>query len=343
MIEVDGSQGEGGGQVLRTSLSLAALAGFPLRIVNIRAGRKKPGLRKQHLTAVSATAEIVSAEVAGASLGSQELTFTPQKPQGGEYVFDIGTAGSTCLVFQTILWPLLFAQQESRVELIGGTHNPMAPSFDFLARTFLPLLSRMGAQVSLQLKKHGFYPKGGGRLIAEISPLRTLQPIALPAIAGDHAPSLQARVISSRLPEHVATRELRLATEALDLPAASAEVVKVKKSLSPANVFFLHAERGGICETITSFGERGLPAERVVEQALAEMKRYLSYPVRVGEYLADQLIIPLALAGGGSFSTMPLSLHCQTNIALVQKLMSVSIATNKAAHGGVDVSFSSAG
>src|SRR5688572_7099138 len=165
MIRIDGSVGEGGGQILRTALSLSLATGTPFQIENIRAGRKNAGLLRQHLTAVLAAAEIGSAETAGASLGSTALTFTPKSVRGGEFRFAVGTAGSATLVFQTILPALLLAGTPSRVEIEGGTHNMAAPPFDFLKRTFLPVLRRMGANISLELKRYGFYPAGGGRLI----------------------------------------------------------------------------------------------------------------------------------------------------------------------------------
>src|SRR2546428_9297761 len=160
MITIDGSFGEGGGQILRTALSLSLATGTPFRIENIRAGRKKAGLLRQHLTAVLAAAEIGAAEIEGATLGSTMLTFTPKSVRAGEYRFAVGTAGSGTLVFQTILPALLRASAATRVTIEGGTHNSAAPPFDFLDRTFLPLIRKMGATVSLKLERYGFYPAG---------------------------------------------------------------------------------------------------------------------------------------------------------------------------------------
>ena len=166
MIRIDGSFGEGGGQILRTSLSLSLATGKAFRIEKVRAGRERPGLLRQHLTAVLAAAEVGGAEVQGATLGSTELTFSPGAIRAGEYRFSVGTAGSGTLVFQTILPALMLAAKPSRIVIEGGTHNIAAPPFDFLARTFVPLLERMGPKVQLQFERYGFYPAGGGRFCA---------------------------------------------------------------------------------------------------------------------------------------------------------------------------------
>jgi len=203
--ELDGAQGEGGGQILRTALSLSLCTGTPFRIRNIRGGRKRPGLMRQHLTAVEAAAEICGAEVAGARVGSQALSFAPGRIRGGEYRFSIGTAGSCTLVFQTLLPALLRADRASRVELNGGTHNPMAPPFHFLERAFLPLLRRMGAEVSLELERFGFYPAGSGRFVAQVAPAPSLVPFDL---EGRGEPlRAYAEGFSAALPIHIAHRE----------------------------------------------------------------------------------------------------------------------------------------
>jgi RNA 3'-terminal phosphate cyclase (ATP) len=170
VIEIDGSFGEGGGQILRSSLALAIVTGQPVRLSNIRAGRRKPGLMRQHLTAVNAAAAICGATVDGERIGATELTFTPGAVRAGEYQFSIGTAGSTTLVLQTVLLPLLTAGGPSRIVLEGGTHNPFAPPFDFLERAYLPLINRMGPNVRATLERPGFYPAGGGRIAIEIEP-----------------------------------------------------------------------------------------------------------------------------------------------------------------------------
>src|SRR5688500_7677378 len=179
MLELDGSQGEGGGQVLRTSLALSLITGTPFRIVDIRANRNPPGLRKQHLTAVEAAAQVGDAEVKGAAVGARELTFAPRTVRTGDFRFAIGTAGSCTLVLQTVLPALMLQKERSALILEGGTHNPMAPPFDFLERVYLPLLARLGPQVKLTLDRPGFYPVGGGKLRCEIAPVERLAGLEL--------------------------------------------------------------------------------------------------------------------------------------------------------------------
>ena len=180
MIEIDGSLGEGGGQVLRTSLALSMVTGQPVTLTNIRAGRAKPGLMRQHLACVQAATRICSAQNHGAELGSRALRFEPGTVQPGHYRFDVGSAGSCLLVLQTVLPPLLLALQPSQLTLTGGTHNPMAPPFHFIDRSFVPLLRHMGAEVQLTLRRHGFYPAGGGEVEAVIHPSTTgLRPLVL--------------------------------------------------------------------------------------------------------------------------------------------------------------------
>lgn len=179
MISIDGSFGEGGGQILRTSLSLSLATGKPFRIENIRAGRQKPGLLRQHLTAVLAAADVGGAKIEGATLGSQTLAFSPGEVRPGEYRFSVGTAGSGTLVFQTVFPALMLASGGSRITIEGGTHNSAAPPFDFLARTFLPLMERMGPKVHLQFDRYGFYPAGGGCFCAVVEPVARLRPLNL--------------------------------------------------------------------------------------------------------------------------------------------------------------------
>jgi RNA 3'-terminal phosphate cyclase (ATP) len=310
-IHVDGSQGEGGGQILRTSLALAALEARPLVVSNIRAKRKRPGLLRQHLTAFRAVARICNAAIEGADLGSDRLTFRPGPVQPGHYHFDIGTAGSATLVLQTVLWPLLLrAGAPSTILLEGGTHNPLAPPFDFLADTFAPVLRAMGAAITLRLERHGFHPRGGGRLHVQIQPCTALAPLDL--VDAGPVKRRIARAVVADLPASIAERELR-ALEELDLDERRVEAV----SSGPGNVLLVQLERDRVTETIASFGARGVPAERVAARAAAEAKRYLEADVPVGEHLADQLVLPLALAGRGAFRTLPLSQHATTNIDVV--------------------------
>lgn len=331
MLRLDGAQGEGGGQVLRTALALSLVTGTPFRIERIRAGRQKPGLRRQHLTSVRAAAAVGHARVEGAELGSPELVFRPGPVEGGDYSFAVGTAGSACLVVQTILPPLLTASGPSTVVIEGGTHNPFAPPFDFLARVFLPQLARMGARVQAQLDRPGFYPAGGGRIRIHVEPASALEPLTLL----ERAPIDRRRAVAmvSRLPRHIAQRELAVVQEKLGWSAHELEMVEVTDSVGPGNVLMLEVSDGAVTEIVTAFGKPGLRAEVVAERAVREMRQYLESGVPVGAHLADQLLLPLALAGGGTFRTAPLSAHSTTNIGVIREFLPVPIAVDEDANG----------
>jgi len=322
MIEIDGSRGEGGGQILRTSLGLSLLTGQPVRLLRIRAGREKPGLMRQHLTAVLAAAQIGSARVLGAELASLELEFHPGTVRPGRHRFAIGTAGSTSLVLQTILPALLAAQGESEIELEGGTHNPLAPPFEFLERCFAPVLRRMGAELEVSLERHGFYPAGGGLLRARVAGGRTLQPIQLEERGALRA--RRARGLLARLPRAIAERELERVRQRLGWSAAECEIVEVESN-GPGNALSLELECEHATEIATAFGEKSVPASRVADLAAEQMRAYLDSQAPVGIHLADQLLIPLALAGGGSLLTLPPSLHTRTNAEIVQRFLPVRI------------------
>jgi RNA 3'-terminal phosphate cyclase (ATP) len=323
MLKLDGSVGEGGGQILRTSLALSALTGQPFEIEKIRANRKKPGLMRQHLTAVRAAAEICQAKVDGDSPGSTALVFIPGAVRAGEYAFAVGTAGSATLVLQTILPPLLTASGPSRITVEGGTHNPLAPPFDFLDRSFLPLVRRMGPQVDVCLERWGFYPAGGGRISVEIQPVRRLQPFELL----EREPILKktARAVVANLPRSIAERELQVVHEKLGIDRASLVVEELKDAQGPGNVLTIELAMSHHSEIISGFGEYGVPAGTVAAEAVSEARDYLSSELPVGRHLADQLIIPLAMSGGGGFRTGPPSRHASTNIEVVQKFLSASI------------------
>jgi RNA 3'-terminal phosphate cyclase (ATP) len=310
-LVIDGSEGEGGGQIVRTALGLSLVTGRPFRLVNIRARRERPGLLRQHLTAVEAAARIGDARVEGAALRSAQLDFAPRGVRPGAYSFDVGSAGSVTLVLQTVLPALLVAGAPSRLTLFGGTHNPLAPPFDFLARVFVTTLGRMGARVRVELLRHGFYPAGGGEVRVEVDPA-PLAPLLLPERG--RILRRRAEALVSNLPLAIAERELRVVgwEDAVARPVESA---------GPGNVVMLHAEAEHASELVTAFGAKGVPAERVAERAVRDMERYLAADVPVGEHLADQLLVPVALAGGGSFRTMPLSSHARTNAALVERFL----------------------
>jgi RNA 3'-terminal phosphate cyclase (ATP) len=324
MIIIDGSYGEGGGQILRTSLALSLVTGKPFRIERIRAGRKTPGLLRQHLTAVGAATEIGRAEATGAKVGSGELTFTPKEIVPGEYAFAIGTAGSTSLVLQAVLPALLLASGPSVLTLEGGTHNPFAPPFDFMEKAFLPLLSRMGPQVEAELECPGFYPAGGGRVHYTITPAKSLAPFDLRERGEIRA--RRAKALVANLAPSIAERELAVIGQRLSWSAEWLQPEVVRNSCGPGNVVSIEIESERVTEVFTGFGERGVPAEAVAEKAVREARRYLASEAAVGEYLADQLLIPMALAGGGVFTTYPLSRHALTNIEIIHKFLDVRIS-----------------
>jgi RNA 3'-terminal phosphate cyclase (ATP) len=319
VIDLDGSEGEGGGQILRSALSLSAITGAPFQLFKIRANRRRPGLRRQHLTCVLAVAELTGAEVEGAEIGSRKLVFTPRRAAvAGDYHFDIGTAGSTTLLLQAALWPLAHAGavsgDRSTVTVTGGTHNPMAPPFEFLAQTFAPAIRRGGVELIVELERAGFYPKGGGRIRAAIAAEKP-SPIAL-AERGEPG-GRRAVVVLANLAEHIARREIAVLAEQLDVAAAEVQRPKCRGAGNLVHVILPHAE---ITEVVTGFGERGRPAEHVAATAAAEALAYLESDAPVGEHLADQLVIPLALGGGEVRCTAP-SLHTRTNIAVVSRFL----------------------
>ena len=325
-LELDGSQGEGGGQVLRTALSLSMCTGQPFRIVNIRAKRKKPGLMRQHLTAVQAAAEICGAEVEGGQAGSQILGFTPGPIRGGEYRFSIGTAGSCTLVFQTILPALLRADSASHVVLRGGTHNPMSPPFHFLERAFLPLLRRMGADVSLELTRHGFYPAGGGEFIAHIQPA-ALKPLYLEQ-RGERL-TAYAEALVAALPVHIARRELAVVGKRMGWTDGQLLLRGLSNDQGPGNALLMALEHEAVTEVFVGFGEKGVTAEAVAEKTVDAVRRYLASGAAVGPHLADQLLLPLALAGGGSFTASAVSQHTLTNAEVIRRFLPVETTMEK--------------
>ena len=317
MLELDGSQGEGGGQILRTALALSMCLGEPFTIRHIRATRQKPGLQPQHLAAVKAATRISCAEVEGADLNSQTLRFIPHQVEGGEYHFSIGTAGSTTLLFQTLLPALMCARHPSRVILQGGTHNPMAPPFEFLNHAFLPLINRMGPTVKARLVQPGYVPAGGGKLDISIQPTNQLSPLNL--LQRGELIETRVEVLLSHLPVHIAERELGAIAQALHLPNSCLNYQIDNSAIGPGNCVSVIVKAESLTEVFTALGKRGLPAEQVARQVIEAVREYLASEAPVGHYLADQLLLPLALAGSGAFVTGPPSRHTTTNMAVIEQ------------------------
>ncbi|HEY2513218.1 MAG TPA: RNA 3'-terminal phosphate cyclase [Polyangiaceae bacterium] len=323
MLRIDGSKGEGGGQILRTALALSAVTGTPFQIDKIRAGRARPGLMRQHATAVRAAAEICGARAEGAEPGSTALRFEPGSARGGEYRFAVGTAGSATLVLQTILPALLLASNGSSLLLEGGTHNPSAPPFDFLVRSFLPQLARMGARVTATLERPGFYPAGGGRFRVAVEPWTQRVPFTL--LERGVARMQTAEAIVAGLPSRIAERELAVVGQVLGWARRTMRATTLEDAYGPGNVVIVTLESAEVTEVVTGFGERAVPAEQVGENAAKEAARYLAVDVPVGEHLADQLLLPMALAGGGAFRTLEPSSHTRTQAEILPLFLPVEV------------------
>ncbi len=326
MIKIDGSFGEGGGQVLRTSLGLSLFTGRPFNIGNIRARRRKPGLLRQHLTAVKAAAKISGAAVKGAEMGSRELEFSPKEVKHGQYRFAVGTAGSATLVLQTILPALLTCEGESEIRLEGGTHNPMAPPFDFLEKSFFGVLRRMGAEVEAEIESYGFYPAGGGAFKVRVKGVENLQPLELT----DRGKVLDTttRCLVSRVPIRIAEEEAKIVAGRLKLEPGQC-VVKQIRSPGPGNVVLIEVKNENLTEVFTGFGEKGVPLKTVAIHTVERAQHYLENTWAADEHLADQLLIPMAIAGGGRFTTGEPSRHTETNMEAIKNFMDVKISKRR--------------
>jgi RNA 3'-terminal phosphate cyclase (ATP) len=341
LITIDGSYGEGGGQVLRTSLSLSALQGEAVHIENIRAKRPKPGLQAQHLTGVLATAQICNAQLTGAALGSQTLTFAPQSPpQAGDYTFDVaearkgGSAGSTSLVFQTLLLPLAFAVGDSHLTIRGGTHVAWSPPFHYLKHVYLPTLARMGIEAKVEIKQWGWYPIGGGEITARIKGQgagdkglsSTSRPLAsINLVNRGELKRLWGVSALSNLPAHIGQRQKRQAERVLRERGFAPEI-EIVDAPSPGQgtVVFLVAEFKNVVAGFTSYGARGKRAEKVAEEACQDFIQYHDSGRALDKHLADQLILPMSLAATQSgFTTYEVTQHLLTNVGVVQRLMGV--------------------
>lgn len=337
MIEIDGSQGEGGGQILRTSLALSMCTGQPFTLRHIRAKRPKPGLQRQHLACVRAAKVVSNARVRGAEPDATTLVFEPGQLSPGEHHFDVGSAGSSTLVLQTV-WPaLLQAQAPSRLQLVGGTHNPMAPPYPFIERCYAPLVCRLGTQARLALRRHGFAPQGGGEIEAVLTPAAdgALKPFDLLQRGALHtvraecvAPGLARDALGRALaPLETLLREalgdgVPLASEAPELPASQGPGLMLMVTLA-------HAE---VCELLSVLGgRRGVPPA-----ALAGLRDAVRFHQgnegALGEYLTDQWALPLALAvhhakRPAAYSSTVLSLHTLTNFEVIERFLPVRFST----------------
>lgn len=319
---IDGAKGEGGGQVLRTALTLSILTQQNIELINIRAGRKKTGLLRQHLTSVMAAKEICDASTEGVELGSTHIRFSPGKVKSGNFHFAIGTAGSTVLVCQTILPVLALAQGRSTVMFEGGTHNGMSPSLCFLEQSYLPMLKSMGVNCEVQTNTLGFYPAGGGKWQVTIEPTKELKPIHLSDSGSNFANSIEncsLKALVSLLPENIGQREIVTAKEILGWQDASSLVQEVVTP-GPGNCLQLNIRSKTHTSVFEMVGELGVSAERVAKRAAGRVRKFVHSQAAIEEHLADQMLLPIALAGSGSFTTTKPSLHTTTNIDVIKQV-----------------------
>lgn len=326
-MELDGAAGEGGGQILRSALALSMITGQPCRITNIRANRAKPGLMRQHLVAVQAAAQVCGAKVTGAELGSLALCFTPNRVMGGDYHFAIGSAGSCTLVLQTVVPALLYARQPSTIRITGGTHNMMAPPVQFLQQSYLPLLARMGAEVDVALMRYGFYPAGGGEVVATVTPCAQWRPLALME-RGDYIAG-HADAFVAGLAPHIGMRELGCIGDAMQWGEAQLRMHRLPGEQGPGNAVLITLEHEHVTEVFAGFGAKTVKAEAVAREAISQAQAYMEASAAVGEHLADQLLLPMALAGGGRFTASTVSSHAETNADVISRFLPVDIEFNR--------------
>lgn len=331
MLVIDGSQGEGGGQVLRTSLSLSALTGRPFRIENIRAKRSRPGLRPQHLAAVRAVADICEAQLDGDHIAAKTVVFLPGGlPKSGDYSFDVSeaslsgkSAGSTSLILQTILWPLLYARKSSSIIIRGGTFVPFSPPYHYLAEVFRPALRRFGARIATKLTAWGWMTAGRGEITATINPVERMEGVHFKKIAN---PEIQGVAAVSNLPSHIPHRMARRAHNLLTRAGFVPSITSLReRGPGPGAGIILWREQAAF----SSLGRKGLPANEVAEAAVAELLSFVDNGAAIDHHLADQLLVPMALAhGNSSFTTNLLTRHTLTNIELLRRWLDVRIRIN---------------
>ena len=336
MIYIDGSYGEGGGQVLRTSLSLATITGQPIRIERIRAGRKKPGLAAQHLTGVRAAAAICNAQVQGDELGSTNLEFTPSySVQAGKYTFDVSdaregrSAGAVTLVLQTILLPLVLARGDSQIILRGGTHVAYSPSLSYIEQVYLPILKRMGVQAEVRLHRWGWYPQGGGEVELHVRGSSTLSSINL--LERGQLQEVRGLAVVTQLPSHIPQRMASRAENLLHEAHLKATVRPLReKGVAPGAGIFLTAEYEDSLAGFGALGRLGLPADKVAEIACQELLNFHKTNAPVEEHLADQLLLPAALGSETSqYRVAEISTHLTTNAWVIHQFGIASITIDE--------------
>ena len=321
-IQIDGSQGEGGGQILRTALALSMITGQAFELINIRAGRKKPGLMRQHLVCVQASQHISQAYVEGAELHSQRLYFSPQHVQSGKYQFQIGSAGSTTLVLQTLLPALLLQNEASELAISGGTHNPLAPTADFIEHCFLPALEKLGIEVEFKLNKAGFFPIGAGEIQIKIQPWQHRNKLNLLDRGTLQSTEAFAAVLNLSEEAQIAQRELATLNKRLKLDTQQQFHLN---GISQGNTAYVKVEHQHLVQLFTALGEMRKSAEQIANYLAEQVKQYMESNAAVDEYLADQLLLPLALGQGGEFTAQCISEHTRTQAVMIEKFIDCEI------------------
>jgi len=322
-VFIDGSVGEGGGQVLRTSLALSCVTGRGLHIENIRASRPKPGLGKQHQACVRAACEICNGKCQGASLGSKTLDFQPGDVQAGRFSFDVGSAGSASLVAQTILPALFVVEKPSTIKVSGGTHNPLAPPFDFLKESFLPAVAAAGFRGSCKLIKPGFYPVGGGKMSFEVQGWQQQGNQMINLCLPDEHLEIQARIYTARLPAGIPQRQEKLLLRS-KLDFEIIEHIEVRDSKGPGNCVVIRVCGDRYTTVFTAFGRKGRPSHEVVREVVRLVEDFLASGAAVDHFLADQLLMYMAISKSGCFTTNEISKHCATNMEIIKRFLPVS-------------------
>lgn len=321
-IQIDGSQGEGGGQILRTALALSMITGQAFELINIRAGRKKPGLMRQHLVCVEASQQISQAYVEGAELHSQRLYFAPQHVQSGKYHFQIGSAGSTTLVLQTLLPTLLLQNEASELTISGGTYNPLAPTADFIEHCFLPTLAKIGIESEFKLNKAGFFPIGAGEIQIKIQPWQHRNKLSLLDRGTLQSTEAFAAVLNLSEEAQIAQRELATLTKRLNLDTQQQFHLN---GISQGNTVYVRVEYQQHIQLFTALGEMRKSAEQIANHLAEQVKQYIDSQAVVDEYLADQLLLPLALGQGGEFTAQCISEHTRTQAGMIEKFIDCEI------------------
>ncbi|MEG0974809.1 MAG: RNA 3'-terminal phosphate cyclase [Comamonas sp.] len=334
-VEIDGSLGEGGGQMLRTALALSVITGKPLHMHSIRAKRPKPGLMRQHLACVRAAQAISGAQLSDVALGTTELCFTPGALRAGDYHFPISGAGSAMLVLQTVLPALLMAGAPSTLRLSGGTHNPMAPNFHYIERVFAPLMARMGVQLQMQLRRFGFYPAGGGEVLAQIMPaangLRSFDLLARGTLL-----NVVAECVCAAVPKSVAHRELDELARLTGWERRAMQILPARQDEGSGNVLLVTLNYEHVTELFSNLGVHGLSSEAVARKLVQDLRDYQKKPdAAVGAHLADQLVLLQALAvwqgeQPAAFSCSEVTEHLRSNMAVIQQFLPLRISVETA-------------